>query len=190
MAATDYFLILLAPSFLFILSLLFLRNNIKSTNRTNSFKETSPCHLQALCTILTPTNSAWPTQYASLLTCKIRRNPDVIEIQISKLINNIRHGALELRDPRVLADIFRGQLYVYGWKVSIGLDLPRPWGFLYSRRSYSLSVDQVSRRYIKACFGANPHLGASTGIHAVSFNVPCEVASPLTPLLHSVRSRP
>ena len=186
MAVTDHYLILLAPSFIFILSLLFLRNKIQGTNRTNSFKETSPCHLQALCTILTPTDSAWPTQYASLLTCKIRRTPDVIEIQFLKLINNIRLGALELRDPRVLADILRGQLYVYGWKVSIGLDLPRrPCGVLYFRRLYSISVDQVSRRYIQACFGANRHPG-----YAVPFNVRSEVASPLTPLLHSVRSRP
>ena len=154
MAVTDHYLVLLAPSLIFILSLLFLRNKIQGKNRINSSKETFPCHLQALCTILTPTDSAWPTQYASLLTCKIRRNPDVIEIQFLKLINNIRLGVLELRDPRVLADILRGQLYVYGWKVLIGLDLPRwPCGFLYSRRLYSISVDQVSRRYIQACLG-------------------------------------
>ncbi len=83
---------------------------------------------QALCSVFTPTSVAWPKLCARLYKkTKIMNNSVVhlLELDACELFRHVYNGELEIRDSKDLSLLFRRELRVYGWNISINLH--RSW---------------------------------------------------------------
>ncbi len=102
-------------SLLFVLCLLLFVMVSFVSKRTCTPKEN--IHLQPLSTVVIPTRNR-SQSIKNTVNWKDQR----MEISLTALVENIKSGAIEMRNPRAdLSGMFRERLKVYGW--TIGLDV-------------------------------------------------------------------
>ncbi|KAK0241545.1 hypothetical protein EDD85DRAFT_948625 [Armillaria nabsnona] len=106
-------------SLLFVLCLLLFVMVSFVSKRACTPKES--IHLQALSTVIIPTRNR-SQSIKNTVNWKDQR----MEISLTALVENIKSGAIEMRNPRAdLSGMFRERLKVYGW--TIGLDVKPVW---------------------------------------------------------------
>ncbi|KAF8077752.1 hypothetical protein FPV67DRAFT_1462876 [Lyophyllum atratum] len=75
---------------------------------------------QALLFVFTPTCAAQPTKYADLLDSLVCDDHSrTIQLSASRLLQSMRAGIFELRNPQDIPDLLLGRLRVYGWRMRL-----------------------------------------------------------------------
>lgn len=127
-------------------------------------KRFTPLH--ALMTVLTPTSSRWPTYYLSVSSYANSGREARLPLLLSKLINDIQSGAVELRSPQHdLADLIADTLLTQGWKISLTVD--PIWQLALALRltaaRLACMLPQVSRVFIHLVERLSSRLSCSAG---------------------------
>ena len=112
---------------LLVIILVFILWRFKK-NRTACFP--NPRVLHTLSAFVTPTSCASISDNSFLKNTKILES-NMIELDLSDLIDAICSGKAEIRDSNDLHDLFRKNLRIYGWHLS--LLVGRNWSFRVSR---------------------------------------------------------
>ena len=105
--------------------------------------------LEALLVILTPTQSRWPSTYISIAKTATASNP-LLTLPVSKLIQDLNNGQLEVRNPNTLHELFGADpLRTYGWTIRLHIDAA--WrmdvvALLIQKRQTTLHCYQVKRK--------------------------------------------
>ncbi len=91
--------------------------------------------MRALSLVFTPSSGGWPSQFASYFRSSqiktSRSGSRWVQLDLSELLEHLSSGAIELRDTKFLADLFRGRLKAYDWDVR--LRMGRSWWLLASK---------------------------------------------------------
>lgn len=90
--------------------------------------------LPAISLVFTPSSGGWPSQLASYFRysrIKISHSGQWVQLDLSELLDHLSSGAIEIRDTKLLADLFRGRLKVHDWDVR--LRIGRSWWLLASK---------------------------------------------------------
>ncbi|KAF8623501.1 hypothetical protein AX15_006284 [Amanita polypyramis BW_CC] len=77
--------------------------------------------LQHLINVFTPTSVSWEHDYSKLFMYKKYEKLATIQIHLSKILQDLYNGSLELRDERDLQPLLSGRLRVSGWTISLSI---------------------------------------------------------------------
>lgn len=129
--------VLLAAAAAFCLSLTsrtsFLSKYANNNNNQENTLRVLPAML-ALSLVFTPSSGGWPSQFASYFRCsriQTSHSGQWVQLDLGELLDHLSSGAIELRDVKLLAHLFRGQLKVYDWDVR--LRIGHSWWLLASK---------------------------------------------------------
>ena len=78
--------------------------------------------LQHLISVFTPASVSWEHDYSKLFIYKKHEKSATIQITLSKLLQNLYNGSLELRDECDLQPLLSGRLRISGWVISLNIE--------------------------------------------------------------------
>ncbi|KAI0818975.1 hypothetical protein BC629DRAFT_689880 [Irpex lacteus] len=79
--------------------------------------------LQALITVITPTESRWPAYYHNITRRNSSARDPYIQLSLNRLWDDLLSGTVELLRPELsLPDLITDQLYAYGWRFRLIVD--------------------------------------------------------------------
>lgn len=97
--------------------------NFRRTHSQASNAQQFRLPLQALITVITPTESRWSAYYHNVARCNSSARDPYIQLSLSRLWNDLLSGTVELLRPELsLPDLITDQLYAYGWKFRLTVD--------------------------------------------------------------------
>lgn len=93
------------------------RPTLRRDNKQDSIQNRKKA-IHALLEIMTPTCSSWHSFYVTLCRNVDKAQTNVINIPLTRVLNDVLQGTVELRNPSEdLRALVRGRLHVDGWDI-------------------------------------------------------------------------